>query len=233
MKRIIAFLLATIIILVAPKWYLLKASYIAQTAVSKRVHVYCECHNEWTNGNVENFAQVELRDETSFGPVLLDATVEVNGQRLAFDDDTQTYKGAIGKVEQWQEIPIRIQTRDNRKVLGHVVVVFMVQFTDPKVWATVPSSQVLPVSWKYSEGSMHTVDLEIFGNEEEPVGIEVRGNHTSLNLESLGLSIVKGESINLRVLPPWTSNFEFSGNLTRRSKAYFITSATLTVRLVD
>lgn len=138
--------------------------------VSKRVHVYCECHNEWTNGNVENFAQVELRDETSFGPVLLDATVEVNGQRLAFDDDTQTYKGAIGKVEQWQEIPIRIQTRDNRKVLGHVVVVFVVQFTDPKVRATVPSSQVLPVSWKYSEGSMHTVDLEIFGNEEEPVG---------------------------------------------------------------
>lgn len=148
--------------------------------VSKLVHVLCECHNEWTNGHVENFAQVELRDGTSFGPVLLDATVEVNGQKLAFDNETQTFKGDIGKVEQWQEIPIRIQTQDNRKMQGHVVAVFMVQFSEPKVRATVPTSQVLPVSWKYSEGSMHTVDLEIFGDEDEPVGIEVHGNHVSV-----------------------------------------------------
>jgi hypothetical protein len=176
---------------------------------------------------------VDLRDGTSFGPVLLDATVEVNGQELAFDDETQVYKGDIGKVEQWQEIPIRIQTRDSRKVGGHVVTVFMVQFIKPKPLATVPTSGVLPVSWQYSEGSIHTVDLEVFGDEEEPVGIEVRGNHTTVDLNKLGIKIRGGESIHLRVLPPWTSNFEFSGNLTRRSKAYFITSATLTVRLVD
>jgi hypothetical protein len=100
----------------------------AESAVSKRVHVYCECHNEWTNGRIENFARVELRDRTSFGPVLSGATVEVNGQKLAFDDDTQTFKGSIGKVEQWQEIPIRVQTQDNRKVRGHVGVLFMVRF---------------------------------------------------------------------------------------------------------
>ena len=201
--------------------------------ISKRIHVYCECYNSWINGHVENFAHVDLRDGTSFGPVLFDATVEVNGQKLAFDDQTQTYKGDIGNAEQWQEIPIRIQTRDSRKVRGHVVAVFMVQFIKPKPLATVASGGVLPVSWQYSEGSMHTVDLEIFGDEDEPVGIEVRGNHTSVDFQQLGLEVKGGERIHFRVLPPWTSNFEFSGNLTRRSKAYFITSATLTVRLVD
>jgi hypothetical protein len=76
-------------------------------------------------------------------------------------------------VEQWQEIPIRIQTQDNR------------------------------------------------------------GNHTTVDFNKLGIEINRGESLHIQVLPPWTSNFEFSGNLTRSSKAYFITSATLIVRLVD
>lgn len=79
------------------------------------------------------------------------------------------------KVEQWQEIPIRILTKDNRKI---------------------------------------------------------RGNHTAVDFRKLGIKVGPGASINLRVRPPWTSNFEFSGYLTRRSKAYFITSAALTVRLV-
>jgi len=203
------------------------------TDITKRVHVYCECRNNWVNGRVENSACVDLRDGTSFGPVLFDATVEVNDQKLVFDDKTQTYKGDIGKVEQWQEIPISIQTHDSRKVQGHVAVVFMVQFTEPKPLATVPLSRVLPVSWKYSEGSMHTADLEIFSDEEESVGIEVRGNHTSVDFRKLGMQLERGENLHLRVLPPWTSNFAFSGNLTRRSKAYFVASATLTVRLVD
>lgn len=133
----------------------------AESAVSKRIHLYCECHNKWINGQVENLASLELRDGTSFGPVLSDATVEVNGRNLAFDEKTQTYRGDIGEVEQWQEIPIRIKATDNRKVTGHVGVVFMVQFTDPKPMESVPSSEPFPVSWKYSEGSMHTVDLEI------------------------------------------------------------------------
>ncbi len=201
--------------------------------ISKRVHVYCECHNRWINGRISNFSQVELRNETSFGPVLHDATVEVNGQKLVFDDETQTYKGDIGKVEQWQEIPIQIQTQDERKVWGHLGVVYMVQFIEPKPMTIVSSSRMLPISWKYSEGSMHTVDLEIFSEGAEPFGIEVRGNHTTVDLKRLGIKIDKGASIHLRVLPPWTSNHEFSGNLTRRSKACFITSATLTVRLKD
>ena len=201
--------------------------------ISKRVHVYCECRNSWTNGDVANFAQVELRNGTSFGPVISDASVEVNGQKLAFDSETQTYKGNIGNVKQWQEIPLRIQTQDNRKVSGHVVAVFMVQFVEPRPLATVSSSGALPVSWRYSEGSMHTVDLEFFSDGGEPVGMEVRGNHATVDLNELGIKIDRRKSLHLRVLPPWTSNYEFTGNLTRRSKAYFITSATLTVRLVD
>jgi hypothetical protein len=203
------------------------------TDISKRVHVYCECHNRWINGRVENYARVELRNGTSFGPILFDATVEVNGQRLAFDDKTQTYKGDIGKVEQWQEIPIRIQIQDSRKVQGHIVAVFMVRFTKPEPFATVPFGEMLPVSWQYSEGSMHTVDLEIFSKQKELVGIEVRGNHTTIDFNKTGIKINRGENLHLRVLPPWTSNFEFSGNLTRRSKAYFITSATLTLRFAN
>jgi hypothetical protein len=203
------------------------------TDISKRVHVYCECHNRWINGRVENFARVDLRDGTSFGPILFDATVEVNGQKLAFDSEKQIYKGNIGKVEQWQEIPIQIHTQDSREVQGYIVAVFMVRFTKPQPFTTVPLGRMLPVAWEYSEGSMHTVDLEFFSDEEEPVGIEVRGNHTTVDFNKLGIKIKGGESIHLQVLPPWTSNFEFSGNLTRRSKTYFITSATLTVRLVD
>jgi hypothetical protein len=206
-----------------------------QTAsdISKRLHVYCECHNTWINGDIENYASVELRSGTSFGPVLLDATIEVNEQKLIYDEETQTYRGDIGKVKQWQEIPIRIQTRDNRKMKGHVVAVFMVQFKEPQAGAIVPSTGAFPVSWKYSEGSMHTVDLEIFSNNKEPVGMEVRGNHTTVDLGKLGIGINRSENLHLRVLPPWTSNFEFSGNLTRRSKAHFITSATLAVRVAD
>jgi hypothetical protein len=232
-KRFIVFLLASILGWIAPNELYPETSFITQTELSKRVHVYCECHNRWINDRVENFAQVELRNGTSFGPVLLGAVVEVNGLRLAFDDETQTYRGDIGELEQWQEIPILIQTQDNRKVRGHVVVVFMVQFTEPKTLESVTSSNAFPVSWKYSEGSMHTVDLEVFSEVKQPVGIEVRGNHTSLDLKQLRIKISQGESFQIRVLPPWTSNFEFSGNLTRRSKAYFITSATLTLKLED
>jgi hypothetical protein len=152
---------------------------------------------------------------------------------LVFDERTHTYKGDIGKVEQWQEIPILIVTKDNRKIRGYVKVVFMVRFAEPKPSATVPASGKFPVSWQYSEGSMHTVDLEIFSDEGESVGIEVRGNHTSIDLNRLGVTLKGRNSLNLRVLPPWTSNFEFSGNLTRTSKVYFITSATLTVQVVN
>lgn len=205
----------------------------AVLAVSKRIHVYCECHNNWINGRVENTAHVDLRDGTSFGPVLRDAIVEVNSQKLAFDAETTLYSGDIGEVKQWQEIPIRIRTQDNRKVKGHVAVMFMVQFKKPKSWAAVPSSGVFPVSWRYSEGSMHTADLEIFPEKGDPVGIEVRGNHTVVGLNLLGIKAKGGERFHLRVLPPWTSNHEFSGNLTRRSKTCFITSATLTVKLSD
>ena len=204
-----------------------------QAESNRRVHVYCKCQNSWINGRVSNFSQVELRDGTSFGPILQNAAVEVNGRRLTFDDVTQSYKGEIGEVEQWQEIPIRIQTHDNRKVRGHVVVVFMVQFTEPKPMAVISSSLALPVSWQYSEGSMHTVDLEIFSGENEPMGIEVRGNHTSVDLKKLGIDSRDGENLHLRVIPPWTSNYEFSGNLTRKSKAYFLTTATLTVLVAD
>ncbi|UCE41642.1 MAG: hypothetical protein JSV17_01225 [Candidatus Aminicenantes bacterium] len=232
MKKLFSVL---ILVIVCVCCFFLRSSpeFLNQTVldISKRVHVYCECYNSWINGRVENFAHMELRDGTSFGSILLDAAVEVNGQTLVYDDDTQTYRGDIGNVEQWQEIPIRIQTQDNRKVRGHVVVVFMVEFTQPKPLSNVPSSRAFPVSWKYSEGSMHTVDLEIFSDEREPVGIEVRGNHTTVDLSRMGIEINRGENLHLRVLPPWTSNYEFSGNLTRRSKAYFITSATLTVRL--
>ena len=232
-RRLLILLLATIWLCCFP-WSLFPGIN-EQTVgdISKRVHVYCECHNRWINGRITNFASVDLRDGTSFGPILHDATVEVNGQKLAFDDDSQTYRGDIGHVEQWQEISIRIQTKDNRKVRGHVGVVFMVEFAKPNPMATVPSSRPLPVSWQYSEGSMHMVDLEIFGDEEEPVGIEVRGNHTTVDFKKLGIKVKGGENLHFRVLPPWTSNFAFSGNLTRRSKAYFVTSATLTVRLAD
>jgi hypothetical protein len=201
--------------------------------ISKRVHVYCECHNRWINGETENFALVELRDGTSFGSVIRGASVEVNGKKLPFDEKTQTYEGDIGIVEQWQEIPIRIQTKDNRKVSGHVVVVFMVRFTEPKLSAAVPLHEAFPLAWQYSEGSMHTVDMEIFTDEGEPVGIEVRGNHTTVDLKALGIKVDSAKRLHFRVLPPWTSNYEFSGNLTRRSKAHFITSATVTVRLLD
>ncbi len=165
--------------------------------------------------------------------MLSDATVEVNGRNLAFDEKTQTYRGDIGEVEQWQEIPIRIKATDNRKVTGHVGVVFMVEFANPKPKEAVPMSGPFPVSWKYSESSMHTVDLEVSAGEGKPVGIEVRGNNTLIDLKKLGIKIKEGESLHLRVFPPWTSNFEFSGNLTRRSKAQFITSATLTLWLKD
>jgi hypothetical protein len=75
--------------------------------------------------------------------------------------------------------------------------------------------------------------LEIFSGGEEPVAIEVRGNQATIDLKRLGVKTEKGKNLQFRVLPPWTSNYEFSGNLTRRSKAYFITSATLTVRLKE
>ena len=204
-------------------------SHVASQA-SGRVHVTCKCINSWTNGRVENRAEVGLRDGTSFGPALQGAFVEVNGHQLLFDKETQIYKGSIGKVEQWQRIPLLIQTQDGRNVKGYIAVVFMVRITHPKPFATVPSNQKLPVAWEYSEGSMHTVDLEIHRDKGDPVGLEVIGNKTSIDFRKLGLEVDKGETIIIRVLPPWTSNYEFSGNLTRRSKAYFITDATIAIR---
>ncbi len=207
----------------------IRNKYIA-SQISGRIHVTCKCINSWTNGKVKNLAEVELRDSTSFGPVLLGASVDVNAHQLLFDKETQIYKGSIGKVEQWQRIPLLIQTQDGRNVKGYVAVVFMVRITRPKPFATVPSNQVLPVAWEYSEGSMHTVDLEILRDKGDPVGLEVIGNKTSIDFRKLGLEVDKGETIIIRVLPPWTSNYEFSGNLTRRSKANFITEATIAIR---
>ncbi len=196
---------------------------------SDRIHVICKCINSWTDGRVENRGEVELRDGTSFGPVLQEASVEVNGHQLQFDQENQTYKGPIGQVEQWQEIPLLIQTKDGRKVKGIIAVVFMIRITHPKPVAAVSSNQILQVTWDYSEGSMHTVDLEIHRVKGDPVGFEIRGNKTSIDFERLGLKIERGEKILVRILPPWTSNFEFSGNLTKRSKGYFITEAAVTL----
>ena len=87
MRRILALLLAAFFIWIAPNRLLPRNSNISQPDVSNRIHVYCECYNSWKNGRVENFADVDLRDGTSFGPVLFGATVEVNGQKLAFDEE--------------------------------------------------------------------------------------------------------------------------------------------------
>jgi len=192
--------------------------------------VNCLCSNDWIDGQVKNTAEVELRERTANGPILKNASVKVNGQELVFAGDEQIYRGNIGKIEQWQRIPIQIQTQDGRKVDGYVAVVFLLRISEPKPFVRIPSSYVLPMRWEYSEGSMHTVELLILRDNVELKSLEVAGNYTTLNFKRLGLPITKGDTIRLLVLPFWTRNSELNGHITKSSKAQFITRASLTVQ---
>jgi hypothetical protein len=147
-------LLLGILSVVLPVKTLTPENHTYVSSMSKPIHVYCLCRNQWVNGQVKNLAEVELRDGTSFGPVIADAEVLVNGQRLAFDLDTQAYEGSMGEVEQWQRIPINIETRDGRSISGYVAVVFLVEFVKPRPWTEVPLARPLPVKWEYSEKTM-------------------------------------------------------------------------------
>ncbi|MBW2218094.1 MAG: hypothetical protein JRF40_01175 [Deltaproteobacteria bacterium] len=200
------------------------------SAAPQRLHVECLCYHDWSDGRVKTEAVVKLREGTSFGPFLNDAAVRINDHALEFAEAKQIYTGAIGEIEQWQRIPILIQTSDGRKVDGYIAVVFLVQFIKPKPFASVPSSYVLPLRWDYSEGSMHTVELIILKDDIEMKALEIPGNSTALNFKRLGLPISKGDLVRILVLPPWTNNFELHGNLTKSSKAHFITRASLSIQ---
>lgn len=180
---------------------------------------------------MENQAEVELRDGTSFGSVLANSRVEVNDFSLAFNENTQTYQGLIGKLEQWQRIPIFIQVQDGRKVSGYIAVVYLVSFVEPEPHTKVPASLQLPLEWEYSEGSMHTVDLIILKNGAELRNYEIVGNSTMVNFKRLGVNLNKGDVINIEVHPPWTSNYELHGDITKKSRAEFVTTAAISVRI--
>lgn len=199
---------------------------------SEPLHVYCLCQNQWVNGQVTNHAEVELRDGTSFGPVITDAEVSVNEQRLSFDQDAQSYQGSIGEVEQWQRIPISIRTRDGRTIRGYAAVVFLVEFAEPIPWAEASLSHPLPLKWEYSEGSMHTVDLLAWKENEEPQSHEVAGNSTTIDLRRISTNLRNGDVVHIQVLPFRTSNYELDGYITKRSKAEFLTTAVISVKIV-
>jgi hypothetical protein len=200
------------------------------TVNMQRLHVYCRCYNNWHDGRITNEAEVELRDNTSYGPILKNAIVKVNGHELDFADNENIYKGSIGEIQQWQRIPIQIETQDGRKVTGYVAVVFMVFFREPKPLAQMPSSHMLPVRWDYSEGSMHTVELLILKKGEELKSLEVPGNEITLNFKRLGLSLTVGDTFQLMVLPFWTDNHELHGDLTKSSRAQLLSRASVTIR---
>lgn len=192
--------------------------------------VNCLCYNDWIDGRVKNTAEVELRERATNGPILKNATAKINGRELVFAADEQIYQGDIGKIEQWQKIAIHIETQDGRKVDGYVAVVFLLRISEPKPFVHIPSSYILPLRWDYSEGSMHTVELLILRDNVELKSLEVPGNYTTLNFKRLGLPITKGDTIRLLILPFWTNNSELQGNLTKSSKAQFITRASVTIQ---
>jgi len=201
--------------------------------VSNPIYVYCLVQNQWVNGQVENLAEVELRDGRTSGPVIAAADVEVNGHKLRFDPDTSAFRGTIGEIEQWQRIPLDIHTRDGRAITGYVAVVFLVEFVEPGPWAEVPLSLPLPVKWEYSEKSMHTVDLVVWKDDEELSSTEVRGNSTSVDFSELRSSLEQDDVVHIQIYPPRTSNYEFEGNTTRRSKAEYVTTAVISVKIAE
>jgi hypothetical protein len=201
-----------------------------ESPASDPVHVYVLCENHWENGRVINQADVDVRDGTSFGPAISDAAVSVNEHDLSFDQDTRTYRGIIGDIEQWQRIPILIRSRDKRVIRGHIVVVFMVKIVQPAPWSSIPPSLQLPVKWEYSEGSMHTVDLVVKKNAEDLRSYEISGNSTTINFKKLGTNFQRSDVIRIQIKPFWTSNYEFEGYTTKRSKAEFVTTAVLSVK---
>ncbi len=225
------FLLFCILWIALPAKSLIPNNHTYVSSMSKPIHVYCLCQNQWVNGQVKNLAEVELRDGTSFGPVVADADVLVNGKRLAFDWDTQAYEGSMGKVEQWQRIPIKIATRDGRTITGYVAVVFLVEFVIPRPWTEVPPSLPLPLKWEYSEGSMHTVVLVIRKDDEELRSFEIPGNSTTIDFRQLRANLQKDDVVHIQIYPPWTSNYDFQGYTTKRSKAEFVTTAVISVKI--
>jgi len=226
-----AILLLSILWIALPMKSLKPENHTYVSSISKPIHVYCLCQNQWVNGQVKNLAEVELRDGTSFGPVIANAEVLVNGQRLSFDQDAQIYQGSLGKVEQWQRIPINITTHDGRTITGYVAVVFLVKFVEPRPWAEVPLSLPLPVKWEYSEGSMHTVDLLIRKDDEDLRSLEIPGNSTTLDFKQLRTNLKEDDVVHIQVYPFRTSNYEFEGHTTQRSKAEFFSTAVVSVKI--
>jgi hypothetical protein len=230
MKKGLIFILFLVLFPIASKNLFFEMSPRSTSLPLQRLYVNCLCTNAWINGRVNNTAEVELRDGAAYGPILKNASVNINDCELDFAVDQQIYQGDIGMVEQWQRIPICIETQDGRKVEGYVTVVFLVRITEPQPYVHVPSSYQLPLSWEYSEGSMHTVELLVLKDNVELKALEVPGNSILLNFKRMGLPIKEGDVLQLRVLPFWTSNSELRGNLTKSSTAQFLTTATVTVK---
>lgn len=197
------------------------------------LHVHCVCRNQWKNGRITNFAEVDVRRKTSFGSVIPDALVSVNTHELGFDRDTQSYRGDIGELEQWQRIPILVKTRDDQVIRGYVAAVYMVRVTGPAPWSPIPDTLQIPVTWEYSDGSMHTVSLVVMRGGEELRSVDIAGNSTCVNCKTLGTDFHRGDVFQIHIHPPWTSNFEFEGYTTKRSQAEFITTAVLSVRFTQ
>jgi hypothetical protein len=210
-----------------------KGTRRTETSFRDPIHVYCLCQNQWHNGRITNLAEVDVRRKTSFGPAIQDAVVSVNEQRLTFDRSRGTYHGDIGNLEQWQRIPMLIKTPDDQSVRGYLAVVYMVRVTRPAPWSPTPPSLEIPVTWEYSEGSMHTVDLVVTKGGKELRSFAVSGNSFTINGKTLGVNFLQGDEIQVHIHPPWTSNFEFKGFTTRRSKAEFVTTAVLSVRFSE
>jgi hypothetical protein len=75
------------------------------------------------------------------------------------------------------------------------------------------------------------VDLVIRKDDEELRSFEIPGNSTTMDFRQLRTNLQKGDVVHIQIYPPRTSNYEFEGYTTRRSKAEFVTTAVISVKI--
>jgi hypothetical protein len=196
-----------------------------------RLWVKVLCMNKWNDNTVANSAMVVLKEKNQSGAVISDAKVVVNGRLLAFNAGIQTYMGNIGLLRKGQKVPIKIKTKDGRKVTGWVKATYFVKIVAPSPFTPFLHTAPIPVHWKFNDGATYLIVFKILRGETQLFSTDVNGSVYTINLGALGFKVNPPEVLRSRVISPWTEDYVLTGPVAVGSKAQFFTSATVSIKI--
>ena len=198
-----------------------------------KYYVKVLCMNKWKNGSISNSAMVVLKKMSSTGPVINDAKVVVNNKLLTFNSSINEYMGNIGNVNPGNAIYLKIKFKNGDVINGKVLAKYFIKIIHPTKFQDFKKTDTIRVAWRFSDGGIYPIVLTILKGSTQLYTLSVPGGLThSLVLSALALPISAGDVIDISVISPWVSVFNFSGPYAAGSKGDFFSRATVSVKII-